>query len=120
MKINPYYRVTYTGDADIDAILEQCLRVLQSKGADYTVGSSDKLANFKRSADFTGLTPQQAWSVYFYKHVAAIFSYVKTGGQAESEPIEGRIVDAINYLLLFGKMVAETKRREAVVAVRSD
>jgi len=42
-----------------------------------------------------------------------VFNYVKSGGQSESEPIEGRICDCINYLLLFSKQVAEKKRTTA-------
>jgi hypothetical protein len=100
--------VSMTGDADFDEALNKCAEVLTNKGRDYAVGSTDRLHNFKTAAEFLGLRPIQTWSVYAYKHMAAIFAYVKNGGQHESEPIEGRIVDLINYLLLLYKMVKET------------
>lgn len=98
-----------TGDPDIDAMLERCFKILKVKGDDYTIGNAekDRLHNFRTVANFTGLGMPAVWAVYFYKHVSAIFSFVKGG--TESEPIEERIADAINYLLLLSKMVAEMK-----------
>ena len=107
-----------TGDADFDATLEECFKVLGVKGQDYTVGSKDRLANFNRAAELLSMRPEQVLAVYWYKHVAAVLSYIKTGGQSESEPIEGRIADNINYMLLFGKMVAEKKRTTALPVPR--
>jgi hypothetical protein len=101
---------TYMGDLDFDTILSDCRQILGVKGTDYTIGSTDRLANFRKVAEFTGMTKEQVLGVYLYKHMAAVFSYVKSGGQNESEPIEGRIADCINYLLLFYKMVAENGR----------
>lgn len=101
-----------TGDKDIDAMLERCFKILKVKGDDYTVGNADKdrLHNFRTAANFIGLSMGAIWATYFYKHVSAIFAFVKGG--TESEPIEERIADAINYLLLFSKIVAEMKRAE--------
>jgi hypothetical protein len=38
-------------------------------------------------------------------------TFIKEGGQSESEPIEGRIKDQIVYLLLFYRMVQEKKAK---------
>jgi hypothetical protein len=91
-------------DPDFRACLEACDKILATKGHDYTQGSKDRCANFYEAAAFLGQSPFQVWSVYFYKHLTAIFSFAKHG-RVESEPIEGRIHDAINYLLLAYKMV---------------
>lgn len=99
-----------TGDKDFDETLEECFKVLGVKGADYTVGSKDRLANFNRGAELLGMRPEQVLAVYWYKHVTAVLNYIKTGGQSESEPIQGRITDNINYMLLFSKMVKEKER----------
>lgn len=99
-----------TGDADFDECLAKCIEVLKVKGADYTIGNADRLWNFKDVARQTGLTPYQTLGVYFHKHVSAVFAFIKANGQQESEPIEGRIADVINYMLLFYKMVQEQKR----------
>lgn len=81
-------------------LMTEADKVIKVKGRDYTKGSIDRLANFKTAADDAGITPLQAWLVFYNKHHAAICSFVKTGGQSESEPIFGRFVDALNYLRL--------------------
>jgi len=83
-----------------------------SKGKEYTIGSDDKLANFKNVAKDTGLQPMQVWAVYFLKHIASICNYVKDGREASNEPIEGRIMDARNYLALLRGLIEE-QRNEA-------
>lgn len=100
--------IEFTGDEDIDATIRTCLEIMKSKGADYTIGSSDRLHNFRTVGEFTGQSMESVWGVYFYKHVSALFAYIK--GKTESEPIEGRVQDCIVYLLLFSKMIAEKKR----------
>lgn len=81
----------------------------RSKGEEYS-RSDDQLANFKRNAADLGLTPQQIWAVYFNKHIDSIKSYIANPTKPLSEPIEGRIDDAILYLLLFKAMVVEKNR----------
>jgi hypothetical protein len=106
-----------TGDLDMDAILLRSLDVLVVKGADYTIGTGDRLHNFKTSGEFNGITPARALNVLLYKHYASVSSYVKSEGQSESEPIEERLVDVINYCLLLGKLVAEAKRGDRSLLV---
>ena len=98
----------YTGDRDFDSILQQCRNILRVKGHDYVGSSPDRLANFNSAAKVLGQTPESVLGVYLWKHLNAIFTYLQKG-QLESESIEGRIVDSINYLLLLSKMVAEKK-----------
>lgn len=94
------------------AILEECMRILDDKGEDYTEGNRDKdrLYNFRTQAVDAGLSMEQVWLVFFGKHVSAIKAYCKRG-QVESEPIRERIKDAINYLLLLSLMVAEREAK---------
>lgn len=89
---------TYT-----DVLFDTCQSTLKKKGHDYA-GDYNVLANFNRNAAITGLEPEQVWAIYFMKHIDAIMTYVKDG-KLESEGIEGRVIDAINYLILFGAMV---------------
>lgn len=100
-----------TGDEDFDAMLHRCIKILGVKGRDYTIGNIDRLHNFRTVAAFADVTDYKALGVYFYKHVSAIFSFIKSGGQNESEPIEDRIADVINYMLLFHKMVVENRKK---------
>lgn len=102
--------VMSTGDEDMDKLIRDMLDVMASKGKDYTVGTKDRLHNFRTVGQFTGQHPLDVLGVYMYKHISAIYSYIKSKGQNESEPIEQRIIDAMNYLLLMHKMVCEMKK----------
>jgi hypothetical protein len=87
-------------------MMKNCYTLLNQKGHDYTNGEQDALYNFKLVATRTGLTPLQVWSVYFTKHIDAIYTYLKKG-ELKSEPIDSRIQDAINYLLLLNGLIKE-------------
>ena len=91
----------------VDSQLEECRRVLVTKGEAYA-GNVDRLANFKRNAADLGLTPFQIWSVYAFKHIDTIKIAIKTNPQSpvdKSEGLDGRITDAINYLLLLKSLL---------------
>jgi len=103
--------MTYTGDADIDQMISKCIETIATKGAEYTIGSSDRLHNFRTVGEFTGIPMAKVWATYVYKHFAAVMAYVKNGKVQSNEPIEGRIMDVIVYMLLFAKMVREIEAR---------
>jgi len=89
---------------------DQCdhmTEVLDTKGNDYR-GDEDALANFKAVGFRNGLTSWQVWGVYFGKHIMAIERFIASG-KLESEPIEERITDAQNYLMLLLALVKEQK-----------
>lgn len=90
-----------------------------TKGEEYS-GNQDQLANFRRSANDAGITPAKAWLVFFNKHIDAIKFHVKNLAVRLSEPIEGRIDDAILYLLLYKAYVIESKRRVSIDKVPAD
>ena len=97
-------------DSDFAAVIAECDRVLATKGRDYTQGEG-RLKNFYRNGERLGIPARQVLGIYLNKHLDAIETFIKRG-QVESEPIEGRIVDAVNYLLLLAKMVREEGRAE--------
>lgn len=76
------------------------LSVMISKGKEYTVSSDDKLANFKSIADRLNITPEIVCMCYLLKHMDSIRNYILTGKTYSDESIEGRILDARNYLPL--------------------
>lgn len=84
------------------------LRSLQeTKGLEYS-SDHDCLHNFKNGEDI-GVSPlQKAW-IFTDKHLSSIRSYIKRGHELSDEPIEGRILDAINYLFLIYAVVHEQK-----------
>lgn len=87
----------------------------RSKGVEYTghEGADNVHANFDRLARDLKLTPEQVLMVYLTKHLDSIKNYVNMVSVPESEvpvnftlsePIEGRIDDAILYLILLKGM----------------
>jgi len=89
-------------------MIKEEMEVLTGKGEEYTVSDEDALANFKGVAADAGVTPLQAWYIFFNKHVRSIANYVKTGKAASDEPIQGRILDARNYLALGRALIEES------------
>ena len=85
-------------------------RIMCAKGQDYTISDPDRLANFKNVAKRLGITPLQAWGVYWLKHVDAVCNFIKTDGRSQSEPITGRLDDISNYNSLLEAINAEASR----------
>ena len=96
--------------ADFQRVLRETSDTLQvltdSKGREYA-NSCDQLANFKRLSAQLGLTKEQVVMVYLAKHLDSIHSYVRNPDQDLSEPIQGRIHDAILYLVLLKACIDE-------------
>ena|SRR3990167_8872755 len=90
-------------------IFKECLEVLEKKGKDYS-GSGDCLSNFKRNAERLGLTKYQIMLVYMAKHFDSICNAIKANPQnpqVESEPIRSRVVDIVNYTVIFYALMEE-------------
>lgn len=88
-----------------EEILKEAKELRIKKGSDYS-GVEDSNRNFKEAAKRLGITPEQVLSVYLDKHLDAIHTFIKDG-VVKSEPIVGRVQDAINYLLIFLSLVWE-------------
>ena len=89
-----------------DELLAEADSLMNCKNEDYTKGNEDYLANFKEGNLF-GISPLQTCGLFMKKHMDAIYNYIKSGGQSESEPIRERIKDAINYLILLNALIEE-------------
>ena len=85
--------------AMVQATLLKCLEVMQTKGKEYTESSDNKLANFEAESLETDVPVLNIIHIFSNKHQKAINNYRKTG-QVESEALEMRFVDRINYLFL--------------------
>lgn len=94
-------------------VMLNCWAIYQRKGNDYTrgVGEGNRLDNFDRAAESVGVTWLQGWGVYFFKHVSALWRFVKEGF-VESEPIEQRCYDIINYVILLLMWIKRTKKSQ--------
>lgn len=98
----------------LDADFAEIRRINETKGHDYA-GDADALSNFKRDDERVRKIALNdpallKWYVYFHKHLDAIFTFLEEG-DVKSEPIDGRIFDAVLYLELLKGLIVE--RRQA-------
>ncbi len=101
-------------------VQEEEYNIMVGKGKEYTVSDEDKLKNFKSIAERMKTTPAMVAMVYLLKHIDSIRNYVLSGTEASDEPINGRIRDARNYLLLLEAIINEVKTRFTVIGYDRD
>lgn len=104
------YLTAYMGDDFFARKFLECINLIKVKNADYSQGEQkgNRVAAFYRIAKDIGITPEQAWAVFCQKHWGAVMKYIKEG-QVESEPIEGRLTDIINYMVLLAAIIEREK-----------
>ncbi len=96
----------------IRTTMQTMLDLTATKGEEYANSNADQHANFKRLAEEMGINPEQVLNVYLSKHLDGIKSFIRTN-KVYSEPVEGRIDDAILYLILLkGLLVDREKVRQ--------
>ena len=108
-------------EKDFEVVVEECKEVLITKGREYQSTNEEGtnvFANFERISDSLGINRESVLWVYFSKHRDSISTFIRdleNGKSVEeiektlTEPINGRITDAINYLLLLNSMVNEKR-----------
>lgn len=105
------YLTAYTGDDFFARQFADCLDLIRKKNADYSQGEQkgDRIAAFRRLAKDNGITMEQVWGVLCGKHLGAVHKFIKEG-IVESEHIEGRIHDVINYMILLAAIIDDGKK----------
>lgn len=86
-------------EAITDAVLAKAREVMIQKDKDYAAHTGNALANFEGTAARNDMSPMKVIDIFAQKHQQAIDAYRKTG-KLESEALEMRFVDRINYLML--------------------
>lgn len=85
--------------ATVKLLTRQAETVVQEKRPQYTLHNEDVLINFKDVAKQMGISPLQAWYVFFHKHLTAVQTFCRTGEVPTSgESLDSRFVDLRNYL----------------------
>lgn len=105
-----------TYDQVAGGLLKLARDIADSKRPGYTRGDEDVLANFKRSGRTAKVTPEQAWVVYFMKHIDAIVTHMAQPHLPISESMDGRFADAINYLQLGWGLLQERDQADLEAA----
>lgn len=89
---------------------DRLLQLTETKGHEYA-HDADQLANFRRLGAILRLDPRVVLYVYLVKHLDAIAHYIGSvqndQAMACSEPIDGRIDDAILYLILLKALIMD-------------
>lgn len=97
-------------DDVVNETVEATALLLKRKGLEYS-NEVDRLSAFKDIAKEAGVTSKQALLVLKSKHTGAISKYIRNDAkglqQILNEPIEQRIYDDINYLILLLALLKE-------------
>lgn len=104
-------------EKNINEVFTNCKKILIEKGREYQSTQNEGhnvFANFQRIGKDLNLNQESVLWVYFSKHRDSIATFIKDLEKTNSiealeekltEPINGRILDAINYLLLLDSMI---------------
>lgn len=99
----------------VDDTFARLTELSNTKGQEYA-GSEDRLANFKRLGAELNLDPRHVLWVYATKHLDSIRTYLREVNapvqRTLSEPIDGRIDDAILYFILLKGLIYEARLQE--------
>jgi len=105
-------------------LIKTCLITLGTKGVEYQSskkGDDNVFDNFERAANDLGVDRIIPLKIYMNKHWDSICTFIRRLNSNQSlkeveadmsEPINGRIVDLINYLLLMNSMINEERNKE--------
>lgn len=89
-----------------DSVIGQSRRVLVEKAKEYA-NDTDRLHNFKKSANFQGGTPEQALWGFVTKHLVALSDMILSGQDYTDAQWDEKIGDSLNYLILLKALTVE-------------
>lgn len=90
--------------------MNKCADILTAKGKDYSQGIDDRLCNFKSRATLLSKSPAEVLLNDLSKHFDSIVMAVIANPynpSTQTEPLDERIHDAINYLILLKALLSE-------------
>jgi hypothetical protein len=87
-----------TFTALVDEVQNASIRTLVTKNARYSTGA-DKLHNFRRGAEISGMTMAQTCWGYLAKHLTALRDMVEKDDFSDREDFLEKCKDSINYLV---------------------
>ena len=104
------YIAGYLGDTFFAKKFADCIDLIRAKNSDYTEGNGkrDRIAHFRSASADLKLPMMKIWQVFIRKHWSTVQKFAN-GGEIESEPIDGRINDIINYMVLLAAIIEDEK-----------
>jgi hypothetical protein len=88
----------------LNGTFKRLMDLTATKGREYA-NSDDQLANFRRLSVTLGISSEAVCFTYLAKHLDSIQSHLRCPEKPLSEPIAGRIDDAILYLVLLKALI---------------
>ena len=92
------------------ALTYKANEIMKGKGPEYTDSSNDVLDNFISTGKRLGISPLKVWGVFMDKQCSSVFAHINNCGLKESEPIDSRFADIINYCHLGMALFRERKK----------
>lgn len=86
---------------------------------EYARDDGNIFANFERVSTSLNINREKALMTYLLKHIDGIISYID-GHQSQREEVDGRIKDAIVYLLLLWAMVSEKNFKNEKITAENE
>lgn len=90
--------------------LKEILQTRDDGQKEYAHSSDNVFANFERTGVLLDISPDKTLMIFLLKHIDGIAAHIK-GHRSQREDVQGRITDAIVYLLLLGGMIADGKNK---------
>lgn len=91
----------------VESVMNDLTKMMAAGQAEYA-GGENVFGNFVRGALEIGVGPEAVLWIYAMKHKDGIAAYLR-GHKSQREPVEGRIIDLIVYLILLHCMVTVEK-----------
>ena len=90
----------------MNTIFDSILKMHKEGQKEYAHDEDNVFANFDRVANQTNTDRKFVLWIYLMKHIDGICSYIK-GHRSQREEVQGRLTDAIVYLMLLWGMIKE-------------
>mgnify|MGYP003151635167 CR=1 FL=1 len=97
-------------DKIIESQIQQILQTRDDGQKEYARDIDNVFANFERVGKYINVSREQVLMVYLLKHIDGIMAYIN-GHKSQREGVDGRITDAIVYLLLLRGMVEDNETK---------
>lgn len=105
--------ISFADRREIVKMLTAELIALGEQGQrEYAHDEQNALANFERLANELEIPREKVLWIYMRKHLDGIKAHIN-GFTSQREPVQGRIKDAIVYLMLLYCMVIDNNEKEA-------
>jgi hypothetical protein len=103
-----------------ELVSKDCQLLREAGQKEYAHSEGNAFSNFERTAeDLENISREQVLWIFVKKHLDGIKAYIN-GHTSQREPIQGRINDAVVYLILLRGMVDDNETTSSTVQQIND